>query len=234
VLLLKDKCTNHNTLEKKEIPPLLAMGGCCCRGDALGENEIEDGRERRGLLHPEEGDMAEEDGGEAVVTINGAAGLSSVLNSNNNNNGSQLQQLRYIRRQGDDPDPNQSSSSDDGEALASRDDVPSSIRRLLAEAYAAQMEAHLKAEDAMIRQVERLTIVERLPSTTFTSKSIANLDPSYKECTICMEEYKDQDEIRFLPCMHFYHQDCIDDWLPRNMTCPICGDSLETQLAGTQ
>ena len=52
--------------------------------------------------------------------------------------------------------------------------------------------------------------------------------------TICMEEYKDQDEIRFLPCMHFYHQDCIDDWLPRNMTCPICGDSLETQLAGTQ
>lgn len=60
--------------------------------------------------------------------------------------------------------------------------MPSSIRRLLAEAYAAQMEAHLKAEDAMIRQVERLTIVERLPSTTFTSKSIANLDPSYKEC----------------------------------------------------
>lgn len=111
MLLLKDKCTNHNTLEKKKFvvwtpsPPLLAMGGCCCRGDALGENDIEDGRERRGLLHPEEGDMAEEDGGEAVVTINGAAGLSSVLNSNNNNNGSQLQQLRYIRRQGDDPDP---------------------------------------------------------------------------------------------------------------------------------
>ena len=62
--------------------------------------------------------------------------------------------------------------------------MPADMLRILSEAYAAQMEANLKAEDAMIRQVERMTIIERLPSTTCTSTSIVNLSEAQKECTL--------------------------------------------------
>uniref|UniRef100_A0A8C0BFW9 RING-type domain-containing protein n=1 Tax=Buteo japonicus TaxID=224669 RepID=A0A8C0BFW9_9AVES len=40
----------------------------------------------------------------------------------------------------------------------------------------------------------------------------------YKICVICMMDFVYGDPIRFLPCMHIYHLDCIDDWLMRSFT----------------
>lgn len=43
------------------------------------------------------------------------------------------------------------------------------------------------------------------------------------ECAICLEEFKDGDRIRLLPCGHIYHRVEIDDWLCRiKKLCPIC------------
>merc|ERR1719197_2462125 len=41
-------------------------------------------------------------------------------------------------------------------------------------------------------------------------------------CTVCMEEWADGDDVRTLPCLHHFHTNCIDEWLKRNKTCPIC------------
>ena len=41
-------------------------------------------------------------------------------------------------------------------------------------------------------------------------------------CTVCLEEYCEDDEIRTLPCMHQYHVMCIDPWLLDNGDCPMC------------
>ena len=41
-------------------------------------------------------------------------------------------------------------------------------------------------------------------------------------CVICIEEYKDNDNIRQLPCQHVFHQKCIDSWFLKRQTCPIC------------
>lgn len=42
-------------------------------------------------------------------------------------------------------------------------------------------------------------------------------------CSICLGEYKDDEMMRLLfGCGHFFHQKCIDPWLTRHSTCPVC------------
>lgn len=43
-----------------------------------------------------------------------------------------------------------------------------------------------------------------------------------KSCCICMEDFKDAEDVRTLPCLHIFHTNCIDSWLVRSRTCPIC------------
>ena len=41
-------------------------------------------------------------------------------------------------------------------------------------------------------------------------------------CAICLETLAPGNCTRALPCHHQYHLQCIDDWLLRNATCPVC------------
>ena len=37
-----------------------------------------------------------------------------------------------------------------------------------------------------------------------------------------LEDFNLGEHIRSLTCNHLYHKDCIDDWLTRNNSCPVC------------
>ena len=54
-------------------------------------------------------------------------------------------------------------------------------------------------------------------------KAEATLDD---ECTICMDKIKKNQKFRALPCskvkQHCFHTRCIDQWLQRNNSCPVC------------
>ena len=39
--------------------------------------------------------------------------------------------------------------------------------------------------------------------------------------------------IRLLPCMHYYHMRCIDDWLMRSLTCPTCMERVDIGMRNT-
>ena len=52
-------------------------------------------------------------------------------------------------------------------------------------------------------------------------------------CVICMIEFVIGDRVRYLPCMHTYHTDCIDDWLMRSFTCPSCMEPVDAALLVT-
>ncbi|KAK8957748.1 putative RING-H2 finger protein ATL71 [Platanthera zijinensis] len=42
-------------------------------------------------------------------------------------------------------------------------------------------------------------------------------------CSICLSDYRDDDALRQLPeCGHLFHLGCIDPWLRRHLTCPVC------------
>lgn len=41
-------------------------------------------------------------------------------------------------------------------------------------------------------------------------------------CCICLAKYADNDELRELPCFHFFHVECVDKWLKINALCPLC------------
>eukprot|EP00357_Protocruzia_adherens_P007064 CAMPEP_0115015766 /NCGR_PEP_ID=MMETSP0216-20121206/26987_1 /TAXON_ID=223996 /ORGANISM="Protocruzia adherens, Strain Boccale" /LENGTH=505 /DNA_ID=CAMNT_0002385995 /DNA_START=466 /DNA_END=1980 /DNA_ORIENTATION=- len=66
-------------------------------------------------------------------------------------------------------------------------------------------------------------IVNRLPThkispaklkartTSLSGESTDEDDPS-ETCLICLVDYEQEEEVRTLPCMHYFHMSCIDKW----------------------
>ncbi|XP_019179421.1 PREDICTED: E3 ubiquitin-protein ligase At1g63170 [Ipomoea nil] len=52
-------------------------------------------------------------------------------------------------------------------------------------------------------------------------------------CCICLAKYVNNDELRELPCSHFFHKDCVDKWLKINNTCPLCKAEVGETLLGS-
>jgi len=51
-------------------------------------------------------------------------------------------------------------------------------------------------------------------------------DDSSHKCCICLENFKEGEKVRVLPCFHRYHKDCIDEWLGRSDRCPLCKTAI--------
>nr|DAD40698.1 TPA_asm: hypothetical protein HUJ06_015021 [Nelumbo nucifera] len=42
-------------------------------------------------------------------------------------------------------------------------------------------------------------------------------------CAICLEGIRPGEQCRVLPgCTHVFHVECVDPWLTRSLTCPVC------------
>lgn len=50
-------------------------------------------------------------------------------------------------------------------------------------------------------------------------------------CAICMQDYKENDELRILPCGHEFHCECVDKWLPMKKICPLCRHDVTKQVS---
>ncbi|CAI9777261.1 unnamed protein product [Fraxinus pennsylvanica] len=43
-----------------------------------------------------------------------------------------------------------------------------------------------------------------------------------ESCSICLNEFSQGSEVTCMPCSHSFHCNCIDKWLRKNHTCPLC------------
>lgn len=50
------------------------------------------------------------------------------------------------------------------------------------------------------------------------------------QCPICRCEYSVGENMRRLPCLHIFHQECIDTWLSENLSCGLCRTPLTSEL----
>ena len=46
------------------------------------------------------------------------------------------------------------------------------------------------------------------------------------ECPICLDNLKIDDEVYLLPCCHYFHSECLKDWVFRENVCPTCRDKI--------
>jgi len=74
---------------------------------------------------------------------------------------------------------------------------------------------------------------QQLPSWKFYSAAVRSpSNPAQNDstdsstCSICLDDLKINDQMKTLPCMHYYHEKCIWDWLKNNGVCPTCRCSI--------
>ncbi|KLT39629.1 hypothetical protein CC85DRAFT_184338 [Cutaneotrichosporon oleaginosum] len=80
---------------------------------------------------------------------------------------------------------------------------------------AAGPQGPLPASQETIRSLERFT---------FDEKTLAA--SQYKDCPVCMDDFKVGDAAMKIPCGHEFHPDCLTPWLETNGSCPVCRHSL--------
>ncbi|XWS29189.1 hypothetical protein CRYUN_Cryun24cG0007200 [Craigia yunnanensis] len=74
-------------------------------------------------------------------------------------------------------------------------------------------------------------MVEALPRVVFNSAHLSQCSTG-ETCAICLEDYKDGEILKVLPCQHDFHSSCVESWLTKWETfCPVCKLDITTKIA---
>jgi len=106
--------------------------------------------------------------------------------------------------------------------------------RLLLHAELAQQRQQELARSADTEQ-QMLVVLEALPRQRWHGRQAWKLQggkspndgiKEFELCCLCLDTFNEDDEVRLLPCKHYFHTACIDGWftaqrfMPRS--CPQC------------
>lgn len=67
-------------------------------------------------------------------------------------------------------------------------------------------------------------IKPKLQTITYNSES--DIPDGNTRCVICYENYRSGVQVKFLPCEHHFHCECIDEWFHVRDSCPLCKKSI--------
>ncbi|KAG6574779.1 RING-H2 finger protein ATL52, partial [Cucurbita argyrosperma subsp. argyrosperma] len=64
-------------------------------------------------------------------------------------------------------------------------------------------------------------LIAAIPTMKFNREAFNSVEDA--QCSICLGEYEEKEVLRMMPkCGHRFHRSCIDVWLRKQSTCPIC------------
>eukprot|EP00928_Gymnodinium_smaydae_P013978 TRINITY_DN15068_c0_g1_i1.p1 TRINITY_DN15068_c0_g1~~TRINITY_DN15068_c0_g1_i1.p1 ORF type:complete len:436 (-),score=63.79 TRINITY_DN15068_c0_g1_i1:49-1356(-) len=69
-----------------------------------------------------------------------------------------------------------------------------------------------------IEQSRKAHLLHELPREEFVPERHKDLT----ECELCLTDYERGDELMRLPCLHLFHCACVQPWLQKSYTCPVC------------
>ncbi|CAN6382163.1 unnamed protein product [Urochloa humidicola] len=81
------------------------------------------------------------------------------------------------------------------------------------------------------QQQQQATAVPEVVAVDMEKEEAAALDCKYTAaegweegtCSVCLAELEDGEALKMLiPCKHYFHTACVDEWLRKSATCPIC------------
>ena len=62
-------------------------------------------------------------------------------------------------------------------------------------------------------------------------KKLDGKEQEKEECMICRETMVEEDKILILKCKHYWHKDCINEWMKFNKKCPKCMHYMAPDLS---
>lgn len=69
--------------------------------------------------------------------------------------------------------------------------------------------------------------VEKLPTVTITNDNNFEDSGESLSCSVCLQDFQIGETVRSLPdCHHMFHLPCIDKWVVRHGSCPLCRRDL--------
>jgi len=88
------------------------------------------------------------------------------------------------------------------------------------------------ARDDTIEQLEQVKFVDRAFGEMASAAGVAGGHGSEdqalpRDCCCCMEAFDAVKPIVRTPCGHYYHQECLKQWLKAARTCPLCRSDLD-------
>lgn len=54
---------------------------------------------------------------------------------------------------------------------------------------------------------------------------------NFTDCSICLEQFSEGDTVKKLKCKHIFHPECIQQWLSKEASCPLCRKAQEPRLS---
>ncbi|KAM3143384.1 hypothetical protein pb186bvf_004445 [Paramecium bursaria] len=92
-----------------------------------------------------------------------------------------------------------------------------------------QQNARVQEEQSVNQQLNLNIINEYMPIyqyarifeiTQFKRKQI--IRQKNDQCTVCLIEFEELNDVRFCPCLHIFHSKCLELWFLKHQNCPNC------------
>ncbi|XP_008803264.1 RING-H2 finger protein ATL7-like [Phoenix dactylifera] len=102
-------------------------------------------------------------------------------------------------------------------------------------AFDLELRSDLEASEHGISGLEPV-VVAAIPTMKYKREAFQSREDA--QCSICLGEYEEKEVLRIMPsCGHSFHLACIDVWLQKQATCPICrlplNDAFDAKYAAS-